>query len=69
MMKSEKTRRTRRVDMSPEAIDRRMRDLAQLYKLGIAIQEARRLGRVEDLQVAGIRVANHFDEVKGLHNG
>jgi hypothetical protein len=36
--------------MSPEAIDSRLRDLAQLYKLGIAIQDARRLGKVNEIR-------------------
>lgn len=31
------------VDMSPEAIDLRMRDLAQLYKLGVSISRSQRL--------------------------
>ena len=29
------------IDMSPDAIEQRLRDLAQLYKLGMAIDEAR----------------------------
>ena len=33
------------VDMSPEAIDRRLREVAMLYRLGISIGKARRLGR------------------------
>jgi hypothetical protein len=35
-------------DMSPEALDRRLRDVGQLYKLGIALREARPLGKVEE---------------------
>lgn len=46
MMKDQKINRTKQVEMSPEAIDRRLLDLAQLYKLGIAIQNARRIGKV-----------------------
>jgi hypothetical protein len=38
----------REVDMSPEAIDRRLRELAQLYRLGVEIRDARRIGKVED---------------------
>ena len=43
-----KIRRKFEVDMSPEAIDRRLRDLAQLYRLGCSLKEARRLGKVGD---------------------
>ena len=34
------------VDMSSEAIDRRMRELGQLYRLGIEVAKARPLGRL-----------------------
>jgi hypothetical protein len=37
-----------KVDMSSEAIDRRLREVASLYRLGISIGNARRLGRVEN---------------------
>lgn len=33
-------------DMSPEAIDRRLRDLAQIYKLGMSLRDAKWLGPV-----------------------
>jgi len=36
------------VDMSPEAIDRRLRELGQLYKLGMAIRQAKYLGKAKD---------------------
>jgi len=36
--------------MSPEAIDQRLRDLGQLYELGIQIRSARWLGTLEDLE-------------------
>jgi hypothetical protein len=45
-----KSARSIEVDMSPEAIDRRLRDLAQLYRLGKEIPHARRLGKVRDLR-------------------
>jgi len=32
--------------MSPEAIDRRLRELGQLYRLGMSLQKARRIGKV-----------------------
>ena len=34
-------------DMSPEAIDQRLRDLAQIYKLGMSLKGAQWLGPVE----------------------
>jgi len=49
-VKDQKTDRIMQVEMSPEAIDRRLLDLAQLYKLGIAIQNARRLGKVNEIR-------------------
>lgn len=45
-----KIRRRFEVDMSPEAIDRRLRDLAQIYRLGCSLKKARFLGKVEDLK-------------------
>ena len=35
-----------RVDMSPAAIDRRLRELGQLYRLGMSLQKAKKLGKV-----------------------
>lgn len=37
-----------KVDMSPEAVDRRLRELGQLYKLGMAIQQAKHIGKTKD---------------------
>ena len=37
-----------RVDMSPGAIDRRLRDLAQLHRLGTSLRTGRWLGAVHD---------------------
>lgn len=39
--------RTKTVDMSPDAIDRRLRDLSQLYELGMALRDAKRIGPIE----------------------
>ncbi len=36
--------------MSPEALDRRLRDLAQLYRFGMLIKQAKRIGPVEELE-------------------
>lgn len=41
-------KRTIEVDMYPEALDRRLRDVAQIYKLGKSIEKARPLGKVRD---------------------
>ncbi len=49
-VKDQKIDRIIQVEMSPEAIDRRLLDLAQLYKLGIAIRNARRLGKVNEIR-------------------
>ncbi len=47
MNRLKKLRRTSECDMSPSAIDRRLRDLAQLYKLGMSIMRAKYVGPVE----------------------
>lgn len=36
-------------DMSAAAVEQRLRDLAQLYKLGTVIDESRRLGKFRNL--------------------
>jgi hypothetical protein len=41
-----------RVDMSPEAIGRRLRELSQLYRLGMSLQKARRIGKVGEPRTA-----------------
>ena len=43
----------REVDMSPAAIDRRLRDLQQLYKLGMSLKSARRVGKASELESSG----------------
>lgn len=48
---NKKNFRLTKVDMSPEAIDGRLRELGQLYKLGIAIQSAKRIGKVNGLTI------------------
>ena len=47
-MKNQIDKKLYTFDMSPEAIDRRLRELGQLYKLGMAIQEAKHIGKVKD---------------------
>ncbi len=49
-MKTNNIKRTIEVDMSPEAIDRRLRDVSQLYKLGQMIKTAKKIGKVKDFQ-------------------
>ena len=52
MLKGQKNKRIIQVEMSSEAIDRRLLDLAQIYKLGIAIRDARRLGKVNEIRLS-----------------
>ena len=40
----------RKVDMSPEAIDLRLREVAQLHQLGILLGTAKRLGTVAEVR-------------------
>ena len=51
-------RSSARVDVSPEAIDRRLRELGQLYELAMAINGARWLGTLEELQKGPERQKN-----------
>lgn len=39
----------RHPDMSPEAIDQRLRELAQIYMLGISLRDAKWLGPVNEV--------------------
>jgi len=41
-----------RVDMSPAAIDRRLRELGQLYRLGMSLQKAKKIGKVGEPRAA-----------------
>ena len=50
MVKTDPRNRPAKVDMSPEAIDRRLRKLAQLYRLGRSLSQAQRVGKVRELQ-------------------
>ena len=47
----------RYVDMSPEAIHQRLRDVASLYYLGMTLKSAKRLGTV-----AEVRERDRLDE-------
>ena len=38
------------VDMSPKAIEQRLRDVAELYQLGMALRRARFLGKTVELR-------------------
>jgi len=40
-------------DMSPAAIDLRLREAAQLHRLGVALRSARRIGPVEKTALTG----------------
>ena len=43
-------RKDETVDMSPEAVEQRLRDLSDLYELGMALRNARYLGTVEEVR-------------------
>ena len=47
---SEQQEQPTQVDMSPDAIDRRLKEAAQLYTLGMALREARLVGPVEEVR-------------------
>lgn len=49
-MKKTRTPARRTVDMSPEAIDQRLRELGQLYELGVEIRSAQWLGTLKELE-------------------
>ncbi len=48
MPKTQSHPSARQVDMSAEAIDRRLRDLAQLYKLGMSLRDVTLVGKATD---------------------
>jgi hypothetical protein len=50
MAPEEKPPPTGRVDMSPEAIDQRLRDLGQLYKFGMSLRDIKPLGEAVDCE-------------------
>ena len=41
---------TRHVDMSPAAVDQRLRDLGQLYRLGMSLRGIKPLSKSTDLK-------------------
>jgi hypothetical protein len=43
-------RRLKLLDVAPEVIDDRLRELAQLYRLGVALRDVEWLGRRVDLR-------------------
>jgi hypothetical protein len=43
-------RRSIEVDMSPAAIDQRLKEIGQLYKLWLSFRDARYIGLSEDLK-------------------
>lgn len=45
-MTTKLARHTESVDMSPEAIQKRLKDVSDLRRLGVAIEKARRVGPV-----------------------
>jgi hypothetical protein len=43
-------KRTIQVDMSPEAIAKRIKDAAELWRLGMSLKDAKLLGSAEELR-------------------
>lgn len=52
-MAKRKTPAPRTIDMSSEAIDLRLRELGQLYELGLELRSARWVGTLEEVQGSG----------------
>ena len=50
MPKTESHLATRQVDMSAEAIDQRLRDVAQLHRLGMSLRDVKLVGKARDLR-------------------
>ncbi len=59
--------KTTGVDMSSEAMDRRLRRLSGLWKFGQSLKDARWLGRVKDLEAgaSGEKVKDHGQDRRG----
>ena len=49
----------RRVDMSPEAIARRLREVSDILELCLSLQKAKLLGSARDLEAAPARGPQH----------
>jgi hypothetical protein len=47
-----KDRRPKPLELAPEVIDQRLRDVAQLYRLGMALRDVRWLGKRQDRERA-----------------
>jgi len=60
-MPNRETRVSKRIDMSPAAIDRRLRDLSELHDLGVSLTQARRIGSVSQLRATATAVASADD--------
>ena len=60
-MPNHETQVSKRIDMSPAAIDRRLRDLSELYDLGASLAQARRIGSVSQLRANAGAVASADD--------
>jgi hypothetical protein len=41
---------TKQVDISADAFDQRLRDLAELYRLGMSLRDVKLVGKAEDLR-------------------
>jgi hypothetical protein len=61
-MHEERTRTVpNHVDMSPAAVGQRLREVAQLYRLGVSLRTARVLGGVDELRLSIARQRNEDD--------
>ncbi len=60
--------RVGQVDMSSRAIDRRLREVAQLYRLGLSISRARSLGRAGEVS-AGSMSSPAVEKVEKVPDG
>ncbi len=52
----------RGVDMSPEAIDRRLRTVSELYQFATTVKHVKWLGKAKDLEVEAEGAAGDRDE-------
>jgi len=49
-MKTKDSSKLRRVDISPDVVARRLRELSALHRLGMSLKRARWIGKVQDIR-------------------
>ncbi|MBX7224324.1 MAG: hypothetical protein K1Y36_30695 [Blastocatellia bacterium] len=52
------------IEMSQEAVDQRLRDVAELYRLGMSIKQAKYLGKARDILPSADEFISHETEKK-----